>query len=161
MAYPNITEKKVFVFSDIEQAVLDGLADAGVLIHENRFTYEKRGLVLLRDLGQYWSECAAVPIPLGGIMAHRRLPQEIAGKINRLVRKSLEFAFENPSGTIPYMRKYAQAMEQDVLDAHLRTFVNEFSLELGEEGKGAIKILIDKSIAAGLINDIPEDYFVI
>lgn len=161
MAYPNIKEKKIFVFSDIEQAVLDGLTDAGVLIHENRFTYEKKGLVLLRDLGKFWEESTGAPIPLGGIMAHRRLSHEIVGKINRLVRKSLEYAFENPQGTIPYMRSFAQSMDQDVLDAHLKTFVNEYSLELGAAGKRAISILIDKSIEAGLINDVPQDYFVI
>jgi 1,4-dihydroxy-6-naphthoate synthase len=161
MAYPNIKEKKVFVFSDIEQAVLDGVADAGVLIHENRFTYEKKGLVLLRDLGRFWEESALAPIPLGGIMAHRRLPEEVVQKVNRLVRKSLEYAMANPDGTIPYMRQFAQSMEQDVLEAHLRTFVNEYSVELGDEGKRAINILIEKSIAAGLINDIPQDYFIL
>lgn len=161
LAYPNIKEKKVFVFSDIEQAILDDLVDAGVLIHENRFTYEKRGLVLLRDLGQFWTETANAPIPLGGIMAHRRLPQDVAEKINRLVKKSLEYAFMFPEGTMAYMRQFAQSMEEEVLNAHLKTFVNEYSLELGAEGKRAIQILIDKSIEAGLINDIPEDYFVI
>jgi len=161
MAYPNIKEKKIFVFSDIEQAILDDITDAGVLIHENRFTYEKKGLVLLRDLGHFWNELTESPIPLGGIMAHRRLPQEVVLKINRLVRKSIEYALENPLGTVPYMREFAQTMDQDVLEAHLKTFVNEFSVELGEEGKRAIKILIDNSIAAGLINDVPEDYFII
>jgi 1,4-dihydroxy-6-naphthoate synthase len=148
------------VFSDIEQAVLDGLTDAGVLIHENRFTYEKRGLVLLTDLGQFWQESANAPIPLGGIMAHRRLSKEVVLKVNRLVRKSLEFALENPQGTIPYIRHFAQSMDQDVLDAHLQTFVNEYSVELGLEGKRAINILIDKAMAAGLINDVPKDYFI-
>lgn len=161
MAYPNIKEKKIFVFSDIEQAILDGEVDAGVLIHENRFTYEKKGLVLLRDLGEYWAESANSPIPLGGIMVHRRLSQEVVEKVNRLVRKSLEFAFNDPAGTVPYMRQFAQSMDDEVLEAHLKTFVNEYSLELGGEGKMAIKILIDKSIEAGLINDVPKDYFII
>ena len=161
LAYPNIKEKKIFVFSDIEQAVLDGITDAGVLIHENRFTYEKKGLVLLRDLGQFWEEESNSPIPLGGIMVHRRFPQDVAEKVNKLVRKSLEYALNNPQGTVAYMRQFAQSMDQEVLDAHLKTFVNEYSVELGEEGKRAIKILIDKSIAAGLINDVPLDYFVI
>jgi 1,4-dihydroxy-6-naphthoate synthase len=93
-------------------------------------------------------------------MAHRRLPEDVVRKINALVRQSLEYALGDPEGTIPYMRKFAQSMEQDVLDAHLKTFVNEFSVELGNEGKRAIKILIDKSIAAGLINDVPVDYFI-
>lgn len=161
LAYPNIKEKKIFVFSDIEQAILDDLVDAGVLIHENRFTYEKKGLVLLRDLGEFWKETTGAPIPLGGIMAHRRLSQEVAERINRLVRKSLEFAFAHPEGTIPYMRQFAQTMDEEVLKAHLKTFVNEYSLELGPEGKNAIRILIDKSVDAGLINDVPDDYFII
>lgn len=160
MAYPNIKEKRVFVFSDIEQAILDGLTDAGVLIHENRFTYVKRGLVLLRDLGQFWEESANAPIPLGGIMVHRRLARDVVEKVDRLVKKSLEFALENPSGAVPYMRQFAQDMDQVVLDAHLKTFVNEYSIDLGVEGRRAIKILIDKSIDAGLINDVPEDYFI-
>jgi len=161
MAYPNITEKKIFVFSDIEQAILDGIMDAGVLIHENRFTYEKKGLVLLRDLGHYWEETSGAPIPLGGIMAHRRIPQQVVEKVNRLIRKSLDFALKNPDGAIPYMRQFAQCMDQDILDAHLRAFVNEYSLELGYEGKRAIQILIERSVAAGLINDVPEDYFIL
>jgi 1,4-dihydroxy-6-naphthoate synthase len=160
MAYPNITQKKIFVFSDIEQAVLDGEADAGVLIHENRFTYERKGLVLLRDLGRYWEETTHDAIPLGGIMINRRLPGEVARKTNRLVRKSLEYAFAHPDGAIPYMMKYAQSMEPDVLQAHLNTFVNEFSLDLGEEGRAAIRTLIGRSAATGLINEIPEDYLI-
>jgi 1,4-dihydroxy-6-naphthoate synthase len=160
LAYPNIKEKKVFVFSDIEQAIIDGKTDAGVLIHENRFTYEKRGLVLLRDLGQFWEESTNAPIPLGGIMAHRRLPQETVATINRLVRKSLEFALADPQGTVEYMRRFAQSMDQHVLDSHLCAFVNEYTVELGDQGKKAIKILIDRSIAAGLINDVPKDYFI-
>jgi 1,4-dihydroxy-6-naphthoate synthase len=160
MAYPNIKEKKVFVFSDIEKAVLDGLTDAGVLIHENRFTYAQKGLVLLRDLGQYWEESSDSALPLGGIMAHRRLPREVVVKVNRLVRNSLQFALRNPEGTVSYMREFAQTMDQDVLDAHLKAFVNEYTVELGEVGKHAIKVLIERSIAAGLINDSPVDYFI-
>ena len=160
LAYPNIKEKKVFVFSDIERAVLDGLTDAGVLIHENRFTYPGKGLILLRDLGEFWEESSNAPIPLGGIMVHRRIPTDIASKINRLIRLSLEHALADPEGTLPYMRKFAQSMDQDVLDAHLKTFVNEFSLDLGTTGRHAIAVLIDRSAEAGLINDIPADFFV-
>jgi 1,4-dihydroxy-6-naphthoate synthase len=160
MAYPNIQEKRTFVFSDIEEAVLSDQVDAGVLIHENRFTYRKKGLVLLRDLGEYWDEITHSPIPLGGIMVNRQLDQKTAVKVERLIRKSLEQAFADPMGTVAYMRKYAQSMDQEVLDSHLETFVNEYSLDLGEEGRRAISILIDKSLEAGLINDEPVDYYV-
>jgi len=160
LAYPHIKDKKVFVFSEIEQAILDSVTDAGVLIHENRFTYENRGLVLLRDLGRFWTDTANTPIPLGGIMAHRRLPDDITAKVNRLIRKSLEFAFANPQETTPYIRKFAQSMDQEVLDAHLKTFVNEYSIELGEEGRGAVHTLIEKAKAGGLIKEVPQDFFV-
>jgi 1,4-dihydroxy-6-naphthoate synthase len=161
MAYPNIKEKKIFVFSDIEQAILDNMVDAGVLIHENRFTYENKGLVLLRDLGQFWQETTNVPLPLGGIMVHRRLPVDLQRKINGLIQKSLDYAFKFPEGTLPYIRQHAQSMEEVVLDQHLDAFVNEYSLDLGIDGRDAIKVLIDKAIESGLINDIPYDYFVI
>lgn len=159
LAFPNITDKKEYLFSDIEQAILDGQVDAGVLIHENRFTYEKKGLVLLKDLGHYWSEITDTPIPLGGIMIHRRVPLDIACTVNRLIRKSLEFAYLHPEGTIDYIRKYAQSMDQSVLEAHLQTFVNEYSLNLGIEGKKAVSVLMEKALAGGLISELPVDYF--
>ncbi|MFH0760473.1 MAG: 1,4-dihydroxy-6-naphthoate synthase [Bacteroidota bacterium] len=160
MAYPLIKEKKVFVFSDIEQAIIDRKVDAGVLIHENRFTYQKKGLVLLRDLGAYWEEATSTPIPLGGIMAHRRLRPDLVVTINRLIRKSLQMALDNPEGAVPYMRKFAQTMEQDVLESHVKAFVTEHTVELGDEGRQAIHMLIEKSLEAGLINEEPVDIFV-
>lgn len=160
LAYPQIREKRVFVFSDIEQAILDRSVDAGVLIHENRFTYQKKGLVLLRDLGAYWEEVTSMPVPLGGIMAHRRLRRDLVMEINRLIRKSLQVALNHPEGALPYMNKFAQAMDQDVLEAHVKTFVTENTVELGEEGRQAIFKLIEKSLEAGLINEEPADIFV-
>ncbi len=159
MAYPLIKEKTVFVFSDIEQAILNHEVDAGVLIHENRFTYQKKGLVLLRDLGAFWEETTAMPVPLGGIMAHRRLRQELVVTINRLIRKSLQTALDHPEGALPYMKTFAQSMDQDVLEAHVKTFVTENTVELGDEGHLAIQKLIEKSLEAGLINEEPEDIF--
>lgn len=160
MAYPTITEKKVFVFSDIEQAILDRKVDAGVLIHENRFTYAKKGLVLLKDLGQFWEETTAAPIPLGGIMAHRRLRPDLIRTIDGLIKKSLMMALKNPEGAVPYMREFAQTLEQDVMDAHIKAFVTENTIALGEEGRNAIRILIEKSLAAGLINEEPAEIFI-
>jgi len=159
MAYPQIREKTVFVFSDIEQAILDRKVDAGVLIHENRFTYQKKGLVLLQDLGAYWEETTSMPVPLGGIMAHRRLRPDLVFTINRQIRKSLQIALDHPEGAVPYMKSLAQSMDQDVLEAHVKTFVTENTVELGDEGHLAIQKLIDKSLEAGLINEEPEDIF--
>ncbi len=160
MAYPTITEKTVFVFSDIEQAILDRKVDAGVLIHENRFTYAKKGLVLLKDLGQFWEETTAAPIPLGGIMAHRRLRPDLIRTIDRLIKKSLMMALKNPDGAVPYMREFAQTLEQDVMDAHIKAFVTENTIALGAEGRNAIRILIEKSLAAGLIKEEPAEIFI-
>jgi len=160
MAYPHIREKQVFVFSDIEQAVLDDKVDAGVLIHENRFTYQKKGLVLLADLGHFWEETTSSPIPLGGIMAHRRLRTDLVTTINSLIRKSLAMALENPEGAVPYMEKYAQTMEPDVMQAHIKTFVTEHSVDLGDEGRNAIRLLIEKALGAGIINEEPVDIFI-
>ncbi len=159
MAYPTITEKKSFVFSDIEQAILDRKVDAGVLIHENRFTYSKKGLVLLKDLGQFWEETTSAPIPLGGIMAHRRLRPDLIRTIDGLIKKSLMVALRNPEGAVPYMRKFAQTIEQDVMDAHIKAFVTENTIALGTEGRNAIRILIEKSLSAGLINEEPAEIF--
>ncbi len=160
LAYPHILEKKVFVFSDIEQAILEQQVDAGVLIHENRFTYQRKGLVLLRDLGEFWEHYSHTAIPLGGIMAHRRLPEPVMKSINHLIRKSLQVALDNPDGALPYMRRYAQEMEPDVLEAHVKAFVTENTLELGEEGRLAILKLIEKSLEAGLIQEEPADIFI-
>lgn len=160
LAYPHILEKRVFVFSDIEQAILEQQVDAGVLIHENRFTYQKKGLVLLRDLGEFWEQYSHTAIPLGGIMAHRRLPVPVMKSINHLIRKSLQVALDNPDGALPYMRRYAQEMEPDVLEAHVKAFVTENTFELGEEGRLAILKLIEKSLEAGLIQEEPADIFI-
>jgi 1,4-dihydroxy-6-naphthoate synthase len=160
MAYPHIREKQVFVFSDIEQAILDDKVDSGVLIHENRFTYEKKGLVLLADLGHFWEETTNSPIPLGGIMAHRRLRFDLIRTINSLIRQSLAMALQNPQGAVPYMEKFAQTMDPEVMTAHIRTFVTEHSVELGAEGRNAILLLIERSLQAGIINEEPGDIFI-
>jgi len=159
LAYPMISNKKTLVFSRIEDAILDGEVDAGVLIHENRFTYEKRGLKLIRDLGRFWEETSSQPIPLGGIMAHRRLSFSDRLAINRLIRRSLDHAFMDPRGAIPYIRRFAQTMEEDVLHAHLKTFVNDFSLDLGIDGRQAIRVLAGYAVRSGLISKYPEVMF--
>lgn len=159
LAYPMVRNIKSYLFSNIEDAVLGGEADAGVLIHENRFTYERRGLKLIRDLGVFWEETTSLPIPLGGIMVNRRIPYEIRNKVNELTRRSLEFANHNPSGTLPYIRRFAQSMEQEVLEAHLRTFVTDFSVDLGEMGRAAIYMLAEIARSKGIIPELPREVF--
>ena len=159
LAYPHIRDKKELLFSEIEQALLEGQVDAGVLIHETRFTYSHRGLVLLSDLGEYWEKTTQTAIPLGGIMASRRLSPDQRAEINLLIRKSLQTALDNPAGAMPYMRQHAREMDPEVLKAHVSTFVTDQTVSLGVEGRQAIETLIERSLAAGIITDKPTGIF--
>jgi 1,4-dihydroxy-6-naphthoate synthase len=145
LAYPKINQKVEYVFSEIEEAILRGEVDAGLIIHENRFTYEQKGLVKMRDLGEYWDELIHAPIPLGGIVMKRNLGTGLQKTISDLIRKSVEFAFANPEGAMPYVRANAQEMEEDVMKKHIELYVNKYSIDLGEEGTEAVKILFKKA----------------
>ena len=143
MAFPNAKQKTFLVFNEIENAVLSGKVDAGVIIHENRFTYQDKGLVKLMDLGNYWEQQLKVPIPLGGIVAHHRIGDEVATKVDRLIRKSVEFAFSNYPELTDYIRSHAQEMSEDVMRKHIDLYVNNFSIDLGIEGKKAVDKLVE------------------
>ncbi|MEM6395086.1 MAG: 1,4-dihydroxy-6-naphthoate synthase [Bacteroidota bacterium] len=160
LAYPNARNKEEVLFSDIEDAVLSGKFDAGLLIHENRFTYEQRGLHKLADLGEFWESRYQHPIPLGGIAVKRDRPAEVQKKINRLVKKSLEYAYANPEAALPYIRQHAQAMEQEVMQAHIDLYVNEYSLDLGEEGREAVRFMMAEGRKLDVIPEGPDDIFV-
>ncbi len=143
MAFPHAKNKIFLVFNEIEDAVLSGKVDAGVIIHENRFTYQDKGLVKLMDLGNYWEQQLQVPIPLGGIIAHNRIGKETAAKVDRLIRKSLEFAFSNYPELTDYIRIHAQEMSEDVMRKHIDLYVNNFTIDLGIEGKKAVDTLLE------------------
>ena len=158
--YPHINEKREYLFSDIEDAILDGEVDAGVIIHENRFTYQKKGLRKIVDLGEKWEEKTKSPIPLGGIVIHRKFPDDIQLKVNRVLKRSLQFAFEHPKSSYEFVKQFAQEMEEDVMQSHINLYVNDFSLELGIEGKKAINTLYEEAIKNGILSGIPDDIFV-
>ncbi|MFC2101622.1 1,4-dihydroxy-6-naphthoate synthase [Bacteroidota bacterium] len=143
LAFPQVTRKEFMLFSNIEGAVLSGEVDAGVIIHENRFTYEKRGLVKIMDLGEFWEEKSASPIPLGGIIAKRNLGEEKLDKLNRIMRRSVQFAMKNPGDAMDFVREHAQELEDDVMRKHIDLYVNRFTLDLGEDGSRAIQTLMD------------------
>ena len=143
MAFPNAKQKTFLVFNEIEDAVLSGKVDAGVIIHENRFTYQDKGLVKLMDLGNYWEQQLQVPIPLGGIIAHNRIRKETAAKVDRLIRKSVEFAFSNYPELTDFIRSHAQEMSEDVMRKHIDLYVNNFTIDLGVEGKKAVDTLVE------------------
>jgi 1,4-dihydroxy-6-naphthoate synthase len=160
IAYPQVKEKKAYLFSAIEEVVMSGEMDAGLIIHENRFTYQKKGLKKILDLGEYWEDLTKMPIPLGGIVVNRKLNQELQQKINRVMKRSVEFAFENPKETWGFVKHHAQAMEDSVMENHISLYVNQFTRDLGEKGREAISILYKKAAEKGIIKEVRKDIFV-
>lgn len=142
MAFPEAHHKEFMVFNEIEDAVLNGTVDAGVIIHENRFTYKEKGLHKLIDLGDYWEKQTRLPIPLGGIIAHRRIGKELAMEVDQLIKKSVEYAFSHYPQLSPYVKIHAQEMSPHVMKQHIDLYVNDFSLWLGEDGKTAVSKLL-------------------
>ncbi|MBD1385585.1 1,4-dihydroxy-6-naphthoate synthase [Mucilaginibacter rigui] len=159
LAYPDATNKQELVFSDIENAVLDGRVDVGLIIHENRFTYQDKGLHKIIDLGDYWEKRTGCAIPLGGIVANRNLSLDVQHKINRVLKRSVEFAFANPKSGLEYIRSHAQEMSEEVMYKHIDLYVNKFSVDLGEEGKKAVKLLFDTALEKGIIPSVSESLF--
>lgn len=141
LAFPQAKNKRETLFSQIEQAVLDGTVAAGLIIHENRFTYQDKGLVKLLDCGEYWESQYQLPIPLGGIAVQRNLPKEVQLKVNRALRASVQYAFDHPDAALPFIRRHAQEMDEEVMYQHIGLYVNDFTLELGELGRRAIDTL--------------------
>ncbi len=141
-AFPSATKKQFWVFNEIENAVLTGKADAGVIIHENRFTYQDKGLVKLMDLGEYWEQNTGAPIPLGGIIVRREIDQSIRHKLDKLIRKSVEFSFKHYPKISSYISSHSQEMSEDVMRKHIDLYVNNFSIDLGEDGKQAVKTFL-------------------
>ena len=139
--FPGASNKQFHLFSRIEDLILDNQVAAGVIIHENRFTYQSKGLVCITDLGARWEEDTGLPIPLGGIFAHRRLPAEAIHRIEGMIRESIRFAYQKPELVMPFVRKHAQEMQDEVMKEHIKLYVNDFSLELGEKGLQAINSL--------------------
>ncbi len=159
-AYPKIKQTKEYLFSDIEEVVLSDETDAGLIIHETRFTYQQKGLQKIIDLGEYWETATGLPVPLGGIIVNRRLSDDIILKIDRVLRNSIDFAFENPLAGLDFIRKYAQEMNEDVMYKHIELYVNDFTKNLGELGKKSIVTLLNKAVELGYVNDLPEEIFV-
>ena len=148
---PFPTRKKEMVFSEIEDAILRGEVDAGVIIHENRFTFRDKGLAKIADLGVHWETETKSPIPLGGIVAKRELGTPMIKLISQLIGDSITYAYQNPSETMPYVQSMAQEMETHVMKQHIQLYVNEYSRDLGPEGRLAIKTLFDQALNKGLI----------
>jgi 1,4-dihydroxy-6-naphthoate synthase len=143
LAFPEAKNKQFMVFHEIEDAVLSGKVDAGVIIHENRFTYQHKGLVKIMDLGVYWEETIKTPIPLGGIVMKRSFDPSIQQKIDSIIKKSLVYAFDYYPVLTDYVRQHAQEMSESVMRQHIDLYVNNYSVDLGEEGKKSVRKLFE------------------
>ncbi len=159
LAFPHATKKVETVFSEIESAVLEGRVAAGLIIHENRFTYKQKGLKKLIDLGEYWEESTGLPIPLGGIVAKRSLPSNVLNAVNRVMYRSVKYAFDNPNASKDFVRANAQEMDEQVMNSHIQLYVNEFTKNLGGEGRTAIGRMFDVARARGVVPNYNEDIF--
>lgn len=161
LAFPKAVHKQEMLFSDIEAAVLSHKVDAGLLIHENRFTYQEKGLEKIIDLGEFWETLIHAPIPLGGIVVKKELDFKLQATIDKLIRQSVEFAFANPESCMDYVRSHAQEMDEEVMKKHIALYVNEFSIDLGITGKKAVQLLLDKAKENKLIEGLAPHIFVV
>ncbi|HWW42857.1 1,4-dihydroxy-6-naphthoate synthase [Pedobacter sp.] len=160
IAYPELTNKEQLVFSEIEDALLKEKIDLGLIIHENRFTYSDKGLHKVVDLGNYWEGLTGCAIPLGGIVVNRNLSEDIQQKVNRVLRKSVEYAFQNPKSGLDFIRQHAQEMEEKVMYKHIELYVNQYSIDLGPEGRKAIDTLFTMAQSKGIIPEITQNIYV-
>ena len=143
--YPNAKNISFYVFNEIEAAVLSGKVDAGVIIHENRFTYKQKGLFQISDLGAEWETKTKSPIALGGIVASNRIPKPIMQQIDQLIAKSVAYAFDKYPAISDYVSCHAQEMSEAVMRQHIDLYVNDFSRDMGDTGKNAIETLVNIS----------------
>ncbi len=142
-ARPHAKNKIPMIFSAIEDAVANGETDLGLIIHENRFTYRDKGLFKVMDMGEYWESHMKLPIPLGGIAGAKRLGHDTSKTVSKLVRQSLEYAFANYPMITDYVKVHSQAMQENVMRQHIDLYVNNYSLDLGADGRNAIAVLAD------------------
>jgi len=159
LAFPEAETTIEMKFSDIEPALLNNHIDLGVIIHENRFTYEDKGLLKVVDLGQYWEKLTACPIPLGGIMAKRSLPDNVKQKVNRIIQRSVMFAIKNPLSGLDFIRSHAQEMSTEVMYKHIELYVNKYSVDLGSEGREAVNKFFEEALKQGIIPNIKQNLF--
>ena len=159
LAYPNATNKIFLRYDAIENFVLQGKG-LGVIIHENRFTYQQKGLKKIVDLGDYWEQQTANPIPLGGIVIKKDIDLLVQKKIDALIKKSIEYAFSNYPALNDYIKNNAQEMSEEVMRKHIDLYVNSYSIDLGADGKRAVKKLVDVYKNMKNSKEIFADFFV-
>ncbi len=152
-----VGEVVVMPFHEIMPAVRDGRVDAGLVIHEARFTYQRYGLHRLADMGEHWESTTGLPIPLGAIIAKRSLGPDTLELLARSARASVRMAWDDPEACRPYVREHAQEMDRAVADQHIGLYVNEFTADLGEPGYAAVRGLLTRAAAEGLVPPLKPD----
>ena len=159
IAWPKALNKVEYLFSDIEDALLNEEVDAGLIIHESRFTYFRKNLLKIADMGEYWEKLTGLPMPLGAIVINRKIPEEVALKVNRIVRRSLEYAYNDSSASFDFVAENAREMDSTVMNSHIKLYVTDYSLDLGRKGKEAVTGFFSIAGLKGVIPAIPERIF--
>ena len=162
LAYPDAANKVFLRYDEIEDFVLSNTGTLqniqavklGVIIHENRFTYQDKGLRKITDLGEYWETETGLPVPLGGIVAKRSLPVEVAVRVEQLIRESVEYSRAQGNELSDFIRENAQEMSAEVMQMHIDLYVNDFTIDLGEAGKNAVKKFVQVHSS---INKLPVE----
>ncbi|NUR00789.1 MAG: 1,4-dihydroxy-6-naphthoate synthase [Streptomyces sp.] len=152
-----VGEIVVMPFHEIMPAVRDGKVDAGLVIHEARFTYQNYGLHKLADMGEHWEDTTGLPIPLGAIIAKRSLGAEVLTGLAESIRSSVRAAWDEPEVSRPYVMEHAQEMDPTVADQHIGLYVNEFTHDLGTDGYAAVRGLLTRAAAEGLVPPLGPD----
>jgi len=158
--FANVKIVESMPFNEIEDQLLTGSIDAGVIIHENRFTYKEKGLYKLLDLGHAWQKKTGHPIPLGGIAIKKNIPNVIANKVNRIVKRSVQFAMQNTASSEGFVAANAQELDLKVINDHIGLYVNEYTVSLGKSGLDAIKYMLSIAKEMRLIKGYKNQFFI-
>lgn len=161
IGWPDAHNKTEYLFSDIERAILDNEVDAGLIIHETRFTYAKKGLIKIADTGENWERLTGLPVPLGAIVVRRDLDREVALAVNRILYESIEYAYTDSLASYHFVSTNAKEMDSEVMNSHIRLYVNEFTRHLGVDGKAAVRRFYEIAKEKGAIPALPERIFLL
>lgn len=159
LAFPYARNKTALVFHEIEDAVINGGYDAGLIIHENRFTYQQKGLKKLIDLGDWWEQTIQAPIPLGGIVMRRTFSKELTAQVDALIKESILYSWKHYPQLSSFITDNAQEMEEEVMRKHINLYVNDYTTDLGEEGERAVRKMFEEAEKNGVVSQIPATIF--
>jgi 1,4-dihydroxy-6-naphthoate synthase len=159
IAWPGAANKVEYLFSDIEDALLNEEVDAGLIIHESRFTYFRKNLLKIADMGEYWEKLTGLPMPLGAIIIKRSIPEDIALKVNRIIKRSLEYAYNDSYASYDFVSCNAREMDSSVMSSHIKLYVTDYSLDLGKKGREAVNRFFTIAGQKGVIPAIPDRIF--